>query len=100
MTELNTHVSTASVATDKAARYMVQLSKHWAHKFPVTGDEATSRIELPIGVCLLSAGLKQLGVVVEAASVDDLPRLEEVVASHLNRFAFREGELAFDWIRA
>ncbi len=27
----------------------------------------------------------------------DLARMQQVVADHLNRFAHREGELAFDW---
>ncbi|ATQ44454.1 DUF2218 domain-containing protein [Caulobacter mirabilis] len=91
--------SIASVSTAHAARYMTQLCKHWAHKFPVTFDEASGRIELPLGLCRLTVGPGVLGVVLEAADDAGLLRLEDVVADHVNRFAHREGELAFAWTR-
>lgn len=91
--------SIASVPTAAAARYMTQLCKHWAHKFEVTFDEASGRIELPLGLCLLTAGPETLGVVLEAADEEGLVKLEDVVAVHVNRFAHREGELAFAWTR-
>lgn len=91
--------SLASVATASAGRYLGQLCKHWSHRFTVSFDRTAGRIELPAGVCLLTAGPDRLGLVLEAADEPGLARLEEVVAVHLNRFAFREGELTFDWTR-
>ena len=52
-----------------------------------------------VRVCLLTAGPGKLGLVLEAADDEGLTRLEDLVARHLNRFAFREGELAFAWLR-
>lgn len=91
--------SLASVSTANAARYLVQLCKHWSHRFTVAFDKTAGRIELGAGVCLLTAGPGKLGVVIEAGDDDTLTRLEDVVARHLNRFAFREGELSFAWTR-
>ncbi len=91
--------SLASVSTENAVRYLTQLCKHWSHRFEVVFDKTSGRIALPLGVCRLTAGPGVLGVVVEATDDEGLTRLEDVVASHLNRFAFREGELAFAWTR-
>jgi hypothetical protein len=41
-----------------------------------------------------------LDITIEAADLEDLARLEDVVAKHLDRFAFREGELRYGWTRA
>ena len=35
-----------------------------------------------------------------APDQESLARLEDVVAKHLDRFAFREGELKYGWTRA
>ncbi|WP_266063752.1 DUF2218 domain-containing protein, partial [Brucella intermedia] len=46
---------------------------------------------------ILDADAEKLTTTVET-SEENLARLEEVVASHVVRFAFRE-ELVFEWIR-
>ncbi len=91
--------SLASVSTANAARYLTQLCKHWSHRFAVAFDATAGRIEMGPAVCLLTAGPGKLGVVIEADDDAVLTRLEDVVADHLNRFAFREGALAFAWTR-
>ncbi|MDB5433254.1 MAG: 2,4-dihydroxyhept-2-ene,7-dioic acid aldolase [Caulobacter sp.] len=92
--------STAKVATDKAARYLSQLTKHFAHRLPATLDgRHEGRIELPFGVCALAAETGTLHLSVEAENVMDLTRMEKVIADHLVRFMFREppGEVAWSW---
>lgn len=92
--------SHARVATDKAARYMTQLAKHWSHKFEVTYDETSALFPLPLGTCHMTAHADGLDITLEAADLEGLTRLEDVVAKHLDRFAFREGELKYGWTRA
>lgn len=92
--------SHARVATDKAARYMTQLAKHWSHRFEVRYDATSAFFPLPLGACRMTAHPDGLDITVEAADHDDLARLEDVVARHLDRFAFREGELKYGWTRA
>ena len=91
--------SLASVSTANAAKYLAQLCKHWSPRFAVAFDATAGRIETPAGVCLLTAAPGRLGVVIEARDVAALTRLEDVLAEHLNRFAFREGALRFAWTR-
>ena len=92
--------SHARVATEIAARYMIQLAKHWSHKFEVTYDETSALFPLPLGTCHMTAHPDGLDITLEAADLEGLTRLEDVVARHLDRFAFREGELKYGWTRA
>ena len=92
--------SHARLATDKAARYMTQLGKHWSHKFPVLLGEADCEIELPLGRCAMRADAEGLAITASAETHEGLTKLEDVIASHLARFAFREGEITFGWTRA
>ncbi len=98
MTE-TTHTmrSTALVPTASASRYLQQLCKHWSHKFAVVFDAETGHIPLPGGDVTLTAGADALTVQCAAPGADDLARMQQVVANHLERFAFREGELVFHW---
>jgi hypothetical protein len=92
--------SRADVATEHASRYLQQLCKHWAHKFPVEFDPHHGAIELTsLGRTILEADAKALHIAVAADDATSLERLETVVADHIKRFAFRE-ELAFDWQKA
>ena len=90
--------SIARVPTDKAARYMAQLCKHFAHRIPASFDADSGRIEFSIGVCELAVARDALVLHVSAADADTLAQMEDVVARHLVRFAFRD-ELAVTWQR-
>lgn len=86
--------STATVETEHASRYLQQLCKHWGHKFTVEFTPLQGRIDLGEGrIVDLSATDKSLKLKLEAS---DIARLQEIVADHVVRFAFRE-ELTFDW---
>lgn len=89
--------STAHVPTPSASRYLQQLCKHWSHKFAVTFDAHTGHVPLPLGTADLAADEAALTITCQVPEGGDLTRLQQVVADHLNRFAFREGELRFDW---
>ena len=91
--------SSTDIATASGQRYLVQLCKHFSHRLPASWDDEGGCIEFPFGTCNLKAGPDALSVGVEAASEADLDRMEHVVLSHLQRFAFRE-ELAAEWRRA
>ena len=93
---MSTSSSNAFVATNNPARYIARLCKHFAHKIPVSFDEQQGRIEFSFGLALLQAEAQGLRLQVEAANGEDLQRLQEVVASHFERFAWKE-ELTLDW---
>jgi uncharacterized protein len=99
MSDMN-QTSEARVLTPKAGGYVQQLCKHFGHKAPVSFDDRLGRIELPMGVCTLEAA-PDAGILTLRASAlsgEDLARLEDVVARHLVRFAFRE-DLQVAWSR-
>jgi DNA-binding PadR family transcriptional regulator len=88
--------STARVQTPKAASYLAQLCKHFAHKIPANYEGNQGRVSFPRGECRLEAEGDILAITVKAADAEAVSQLQDVVARHLERFAFRE-ELAIDW---
>ncbi|MGE8503722.1 MAG: DUF2218 domain-containing protein [Pseudomonas sp.] len=93
---MRTFSSSTFVATDTPARYISRLCKHFAHKIPTSFDEQQGRIEFTSGLATLKAENQGLRLQVESASSDDLQRLQGVVGSHFERFAWQE-ELSLDW---
>ena len=88
--------SRVDVTTAYASRYLQQLCKHWAHKFPVEFDPNHGTIDLSLGRTVLDADAAALHSTESTDEGGSLERLESVVADHIKRFAFRE-ELTFDW---
>jgi hypothetical protein len=84
------HHSTAIVATEMASRYLQQLCKHFGHKLPVNFTPHRGAIVFDFGMCALAARGDMLNLTVTAEDEVSLSRLKHVVASHLERFAFRE----------
>ena len=90
----------ALVATENASRYVQQLCKHWSHKFESTFDENEGRVGLPFGIVHLAVVEGGLAVSLEITDPDNVQRARQVVAEHLDRFAFREAPLTFTWAAA
>jgi uncharacterized protein len=99
--------STAQVSTEKASRYLQQLCKHWEHNMEVAFTATEGRVVFPRdargadwpgdGLFTMAAGDATLTCRIEATSQGQLEGLKGAVERHLNRFAFREGELNFVW---
>ena len=87
----------AVVGTDSASRYLQQLCKHWSHRFEVDFNPERGTIALPMGRVDLVASDKALTVECLVDSEEQTENMQRVVAAHINRFAFREGELVFHW---
>jgi len=102
-----TATAIAHVPTENGSRYLQQLSKHWSHNLKVEFDERHSTIVFPRdargaewaddALVTFDAGDTLLDVRIEASSDEHLDQLKGVVARHLDRFAFREAPLTFDW---
>jgi hypothetical protein len=89
-------VSTSTVHTTSASRYLQQLCKHWSHKFAVEFDAQNGQIAFSGSAqVVLKADEPALHMTL-SADRDQLERYEMVVADHLKRFAFRE-ELDITW---
>jgi len=90
--------SEARVSTERASRYLQQLCKHFAHKLPTSHTPQEGRIEFSVGVCSLAAEPETLVLTADAPDTASLDRLEDVVARHLERFAFRD-KPEIRWVR-
>ena len=93
-------ITIARVPTTHASRYLQQLCKHWSHKFAVDFTAERGTIPLPLGLVTLTAEPDTLDVRIEAEDAAGLRQAKEVVASHLDRFAFRQAPLPFGWVDA
>ncbi len=82
--------ATARVGTPLPRRYMTQLCKHFEHRLAVSYDETKGSIRFEAGLCRLAVEPDALVMTVETADEAALPQLQDVVARHLLRFAFRE----------
>ena len=101
------HSAAAVVSTSNASRYLQQLCKHWSHKLAVEFTASDGRIVMPKegrgesfandAIVSLKADEAALQVNVDASDARQLELVKDAVATHLDRFAFREGPLAFAW---
>jgi uncharacterized protein len=90
-------VAKASVPTAHAAKYLQQLCKHWSHKLDVDLSDRRGVVRFPSAVATMEANQDSLLVTIEAEESETLERMKGVVSSHLDRFAFREAPLPFEW---
>jgi hypothetical protein len=87
----------AHVPTTNAAKYLQQLCKHWSHRLRVELQEGVGTVHFPDAVATMTARSSDLVVSVEADDEQMLDLIKGVVAKHLDRFAFREAPLSFQW---
>jgi hypothetical protein len=93
-----TNSMVARVPTAQGSRYLQQLCKHWSHKLAVEFTAEAGRITFPAGaVVTMIAHSAHLEVEIALPPGGDADHMQKVVASHLDRFAFREAPLTFDW---
>lgn len=101
------YASEAHVPTRKGARYAAQLGKHWAHNLMVEEDGTKRRITFPRdargadwpgeGIAIFNPAADRLTCRIEASAPGQLEALKGAVERHVDRFAFREGPLTYDW---
>jgi uncharacterized protein len=90
-------IVSAKVPTANGSKYMQQLCKHWSHKQEVELAEQKGIVKFPASVVTFEARPEDLFVTIDASEEATVERMKGVVASHLDRFAFREAPLRFDW---
>jgi hypothetical protein len=99
--------TTALVPTVNGSRYLQQLCKHWSHNLTVEFTPDAGTVIFPKNArgadwpgdatLTLKAGKDTLECRLEASADAQREALKGVVSSHLDRFAFREAPLKFDW---
>jgi hypothetical protein len=99
--------TTARVPTANGSRYLQQLCKHWSHNLKVEFTPEAGTVVFPknargadwpgAATLTLKAAPDVLECRLEASAEAQREALKSVVSNHLDRFAFREAPLKFDW---
>ena len=100
--------ATAEVPTANGSRYLQQLCKHWSHDLAVEFTPTEGVIIFPRdargaswpgdGKVTLVARPEHLECRIEASAQEQLQGLKGAVQRHVDRFAFREAPLNFQWV--
>ncbi len=95
------------VPTASASKYLQQLCKHWEHNLQVEFTPENGTVIFPRdargadfpGDAVVTFNVAEAGldVRIDASSDAQLEALKGAVARHLDRFAFREAPLSFEW---
>jgi caffeoyl-CoA O-methyltransferase len=83
--------SSATVATDRAPRYIKQLVSHLGHRASTElADDGTGTVTVGNGQCTMTPAEHSLVLAATADDAETLARIEDVVGRHLARFATQE----------
>jgi hypothetical protein len=66
-------------------------------QFEVQFSETRGEVRFASASLTMEASADALLVAIETDEMESVERLQEVVANHLDRFAFREAPLPFEW---
>ena len=91
--------STAEFVTPKASGYLQQLCKHFGHKIPAIFDASSGKLTFGCGECRLTADEDRLRMGLSSPDAEQLAQLQDIIARHLQRFAFREDPV-IEWRQA
>ncbi|MBC2666712.1 DUF2218 domain-containing protein [Novosphingobium flavum] len=90
--------TTCFAPCEKASRYLQQLVSHWSHRMAATWNDG--RAEFPFSdTSRASMEALEVGIVVTLTTADGAENetMRGVIERHLDRFAFREAPLSFQW---
>ncbi len=102
--------ATARIPTASASKYLQQVCKHWEHNLPVTFDSTHGQItfardargaDWPAdAVITLDAEDDLLVCTINASAEGQSDGLKGALERHIDRFAFREVPLTYNWADA
>lgn len=87
----------AKVATQSGGKYVRQLCSHWSHKLETHVDGDVGTVTFPNAVVTMAAGAEGIAVAITGDDRALVEPLTDVVARHIDRFAFREAPLTYVW---
>ncbi|EJL20261.1 DUF2218 domain-containing protein [Novosphingobium sp. AP12] len=87
----------ATVKTDSGGKYVRQLCKHWSHKLETQVEGDTGTVTFPTAVATMAADETGIAIAITGEDRAEVEKLTGVVANHIDRFAFREAPLTYEW---
>ena len=94
---------TASIAQgfakcEKPERYIQQLVSHWGHKMATSYDDGVGTFPFSdLTSAVMTARPGGIGITLTAADREENERMRGVIERHIDRFAFREAPLTYEW---
>lgn len=94
--------------TPNASKYLQQVCKHWTHNLEVEFDANAGTVVFPkdargadwpaAAIVTFKASPDHLYCHIAASAEGQRDGLKGAVERHIDRFAFREGPLTYDWV--
>ena len=84
----------------KPERYIQQLVSHWSHKMATSYDEGDGMGAFPFSEhtnVVMTARPEGIAITLTTADMEENERMRGVIERHIDRFAFREAPLTYDW---
>ncbi len=85
---------------EKPERYIQQLVKHWGHKHATSYDEGDGMGTFPFSdleSAVMVARPGGIAITLTTAEQDRNEHMRGVIERHIDRFAFREAPLEYEW---
>jgi hypothetical protein len=92
--------ATGFAACAKPERYIQQLVSHWGHKMATAYDEGDGMGSFPFSDAeSATMTAREGGIEISLTTADDERNvhLRGVIERHIDRFAFREAPLSYEW---
>ncbi|MBO0749730.1 MAG: DUF2218 domain-containing protein [Porphyrobacter sp.] len=85
---------------EKPERYIQQLVSHWGHKFATSYDTGDGTGTFPFSEhtsAVMTARPGGIAITLTTADREENERMRGVIERHIDRFAFREAPLSYEW---
>ena len=85
---------------EKPERYIQQLVSHWGHKYATTYDEGDAMGCFPFSdteSAVMTARHDGIAITLTTPDVERNAHMRGVIERHIDRFAFREAPLTYEW---
>lgn len=92
--------STGFAPCEKPERYIQQLVKHWGHKMATSYDEGDGMGVFPFSEhtnVVMTAREGGIAITLTTETREENHRMRGVIENHIDRFAFREAPLSYEW---
>jgi uncharacterized protein len=88
---------------EKPERYIKQLVSHWGHKYATSYDEGDGMGAFPFSElesAVMTARPGGIAITLVTPDQERSAHMRGVIERHIDRFAFREAPLAYEWTEA
>ena len=93
-------VATGFAPCDKSERYIQQLVRHWGHKYATSYDEGEKMGAFPFSdleTAVMTARPAGIAITLTTPDQERSEHMRGVIERHIDRFAFREAPLSYEW---